>query len=113
MILWLDNHLSPALARWIEMELQIKCTVVRDLGLARAADSEIFAKARDEGAVLVTKDRDFAELVDRVGSPPAIVLLSCGNTSTAFLQGLLRDRLPIALALIAGGEPLVEIGGDA
>jgi predicted nuclease of predicted toxin-antitoxin system len=101
------------LARWIETEFHLKCIVVRDLGLARAADSEIFAKARDVSAILVTKDRDFAELVDRVGSPPAIVLLSCGNTSTAFLQDLLRERLPAALALVASGEPLVEIGGDA
>lgn len=113
MKLWLDNHLSPALARWIATEFNHECVVVRDLNLARASDPDIFAKAREAKVVLVTKDRDFAELIDRRGAPPAIVLLTCGNTSTAHLQVLLRDRLPAALALIEQGEPLVEIGGEA
>ncbi len=63
-------------------------------------------------AVLITKDSDFAELVDRRGAPPAIVLLTCGNTSTAHLKTLLVDRLPAALTLVEQGERLVEIGGD-
>lgn len=113
MIIWLDNHLSPALARWIAAELGHQCLVVRDKGLARAADSAIFHGARNANAVLVTKDRDFAELVDRLGPPPAIVLLTCGNTSTAYLSSILRTRLAAALALIEHGEALVEIGGEA
>lgn len=113
MKLWLDNHLSPALGRWIAAEFQHECVGVRDLNLARASDALIFAKAGEAGAVLITKDRDFAELVDRRGAPPAILLLTCGNTSTAYLQVLLRDRLPAALTLIEEGEPLVEIGGEA
>ena len=112
MILWLDNHLSPALARWLVSEFNIQALAVRDIGLARAADAEIFYRARAAEAVLVTKDRDFAELVDRLGAPPAIVLLTCGNTSTANLSNLLKPRLPAASALIEQGEPLVEIGGD-
>lgn len=112
MIIWLDNHLSPALAAWIALTFQRPCTAIRDLGLARAPDRDIFHKARDAGAILVSKDRDFAELVDRLGQPPAIILLTCGNTSTANLQTLLLTRLPAALALIAGGEPLIEIGGE-
>lgn len=113
MIVWLDNHLSPALAEWISTDLKHECTVVRDVGLARASDLEIFRNARAVAAVLITKDRDFAELVDRLGAPPSIVLLTCGNTSTANLRDLLAASLPAALALIGGGEPLVEIGGDA
>ncbi len=113
MIIWLDNHLSPALARWIAVEFGHICVPIRDLGLATASDPKIFHEAKAVGAVLITKDRDFAELVDRVGAPPAIVLLSFGNTSTAHLQRLLEFRLPVALALIQSGEPLVEIGGDA
>lgn len=113
MIIWLDNHLSPALARWISTEFKHECVVVRDLGLSRASDLAIFKGARDVASVFVTKDRDFAELVDRLGPPPAILLLTCGNTSTANLKVLLQDRLPAALAMIGGGEPLVEIGGDS
>ncbi|MBX9746215.1 MAG: DUF5615 family PIN-like protein [Hyphomonadaceae bacterium] len=113
MIIWLDNHLSPALAEWITASFHHECKVVRDLGLARVSDVEIFRNARAVGAILMTKDRDFAELVDRLGAPPAIILLSVGNTSTAHLKSLLAPRLPTALALIQSGEPLVEITSES
>lgn len=109
MTIWLDNHLSPALARWIESEFGETCSQVRDLGLARAPDPEIFSRARDAARILVTKDRDFAELVTRLGPPPAIVLLAVGNTSTAFVREKLGAQLRQALSLIEAGEPIVEI----
>jgi predicted nuclease of predicted toxin-antitoxin system len=108
--IWLDNHLSPALARWIELEFAGPCVQVRDLGLARAADRELFDAARLRATSLVTKDRDFAELVAWLGPPPGIILLSCGNTSTAYLRDMMRNQLAEAPRLIRGGEPLVEIG---
>ncbi len=110
MTIWLDNHLSPMLARWIEEQFAEPCVQIRELGMASAPDPVIFSAARAAGASLMTKDRDFAELVSRLGQPPNIVLLSCGNTSTAYLQSILRDRLSEALKLIRAGEPLVEIG---
>lgn len=88
------------------------CLQVRDLGMARASDLAIFTAAASQARVLMTKDRDFAELVDRIGPLPAIILLTLGNTSTARVKEVLEMRLPIAMSLIASGEPLVEIGGD-
>ncbi|MEQ1706912.1 MAG: DUF5615 family PIN-like protein [Terricaulis sp.] len=111
MTIWLDNHLSPKLAKWIGDEFGEACAQVRDLGLARAPDCDIFAAAKTRASALITKDRDFAELVTRLGPPPAIILLSLGNTSTAYLRTVLRDQLGVALALVRNGEPLVEIGG--
>jgi predicted nuclease of predicted toxin-antitoxin system len=111
--IWLDNHLSPALARWIASEFGEPCIQVRDLGLARALDREIFSAARSAARAFVTKDRDFAELVARLGPPPGIILLSCGNTSTAYIRSTLRDQLAEALSLTAASEPLVEIGRSA
>ena len=111
MTIWLDNHLSPALARWIADEFGEPCVQVRDLGLARAADNAIFMAARLTATAFMTKDRDFAELVERLGTPPGIVLLSCGNTTTAYLRDVLGERLGQALSLIRAGEALVEIGG--
>jgi predicted nuclease of predicted toxin-antitoxin system len=108
--IWLDNHLSPNLALWIGDAFGEPCVQVRDLGMARAADLEIFSAARRGATVLISKDRDFAELVARLGPPPGIILLSCGNTSTARLRDILDGRLGEALALIRNGEPLVEIG---
>jgi len=108
--IWLDNHLSPKLALWIGDIFGEPCVQVRDLGLARAADLEIFSTARKDATVLISKDRDFAELVARLGPPPGIILLSCGNTSTVYLREIMRGHLGEALAMIHKGEPLVEIG---
>lgn len=85
---------------------------MRALDFARASDTTIFSAARDKARLLITKDRDFAELVARLGPPPAIILLTCGNTSTDHVKNVLRMELLQALALINGGEPLVEIGGS-
>jgi len=108
--IWLDNHLSPALARWTAERFGEACIQVRDLGLGRAPDRDVFSAAQGAARVLVTKDADVAELVARLGPPPAIILLTCGNTSTAHLRTILASRLSTALDLIATGEPLVEIG---
>ncbi|MGD9965356.1 MAG: DUF5615 family PIN-like protein [Hyphomonadaceae bacterium] len=62
-------------------------------------------------SVFITKDRDFAELVTRLGPPPSIILLSCGNTSNVYVRAVLRNELAAALTLARSGEPLVEIGG--
>jgi len=110
--IWLDNHLSPLLARWIGEEFGEPCVQLRDLGLARAMDRDIFLAARDQARVIITKDSDFVELVTRLGAPPAIILLTCGNTSTSHVKSMLRSQLATALQMIATGEQLVEIGGE-
>jgi predicted nuclease of predicted toxin-antitoxin system len=108
--IWLDNHLSSALARWIGEEFGEPCLQVRDLGLERASDAQIFAAAKSAARAFVTKDRDFVELVVRLGPPPGIIILSIGNTSTAHIRATLRGQLAEALRLIESGERLVEIG---
>lgn len=111
MIIWLDNHLSPAVARWIASRFGFDCKPIRDLGLSAASDEIIFKKARQVDAVLLTKDRDFAELVNRLGPPPRVIWLTFGNTSSSRLIEILDARLETALALLEGGA-LVEITGD-
>lgn len=108
-MIWLDAHLAPALAAWIVQSCGQPAAHLRELGLRDAKDREIFAAARAANAVLLTKDADFVDLVRRLGPPPAIVWLTCGNTSNLALRELLRTMLPRALALIESGETLVEI----
>jgi predicted nuclease of predicted toxin-antitoxin system len=45
------------------MEFDLEASAVRDLGLRDAKDREIFDAARKDGVVVMTKDRDFVELV--------------------------------------------------
>jgi predicted nuclease of predicted toxin-antitoxin system len=110
--IWLDNRLSPDLATWISATFEKSCIQVRGLGLSRAHDREIFERARQAGAVLISKDADFAGLVLQLGPPPSLIWLTCGNTSDRALREIRATRLPAALALIDAGEAIVEIGGD-
>lgn len=110
-MIWVDAHLSPALARWISAELGSPALPVRDLGLGVAKDARIFAAAREAAVVVLTKDSDFVDLVERLGPPPQVLWLTCGNTSDAALRRILSQALPRALELLARGERLVEIGG--
>lgn len=110
MIIWLDAQLPPSVAAWITATLGIEAHAVRDLGLRHAKDAPIFQAARDAEAVVMTKDRDFMEMVQRLGSPPKVLWVTCGNTSNARLREILSRELPAAVARLEGGESLVEIG---
>ena len=110
-MIWVDAHLSPAVAKWIAAEFGHPAQSVRDLGLRNAKDKAIFAAAGQAKAIVMTKDADFAEMVDRLGPPPAVIWLTCGNTSNTALRILLKGTLPKAIELIGRGDALVEISG--
>ncbi|MBO3463046.1 DUF5615 family PIN-like protein [Aetokthonos hydrillicola Thurmond2011] len=112
MIIWIDAHLSPAIAAWITSTFGITALALRDISLRDAEDLEIFKAAKAQGVIFMTKDSDFVDLVDRFGAPPKIIWLTCGNTSNARLQEILSTTLLEALELLQGGEALVEIRGD-
>jgi predicted nuclease of predicted toxin-antitoxin system len=109
MKLWLDAQLSPVMARWLNQQFGVDAVAVRGLGLLQAKDRDIFLKAREAGAVVVTKDRDFIALLDTYGPPPQVLWITCGNTSNARLQEILLDAWATAAKLLGAGEPLVEI----
>jgi predicted nuclease of predicted toxin-antitoxin system len=109
MIIWIDAQLSPRLANWIQTTLGIQASSLRDVGLRDATDREIFRAAREADAIVMTKDSDFVTLQNQLGAPPQIIWLTCGNTSNQYLRNLLTTALPNAIALLEGGEDLVEI----
>ena len=110
MIVWVDAQLSPGTARWLSSRFAIEATPVRDLGLHESTDRQIFDAARTAGAVVMTKDRDFVEMVERRGPPPQVVWITVGNTSDQRLRGVLGRVFPEVIEILAAGEPLVEIG---
>lgn len=72
-------------------------------------DPEISDAARESGVVVVTKDRDFRELLERLGSHPSVIWINCCNTLNARLIEIPQCALPSALELLEQGESLVEI----
>lgn len=109
MIVWVDAQLSPHLAPWLTEHFDVEAFSARRLGLGHAMDREIFAKARDRSAIVMTKDHDFVRLVEQVGPPPQVLWITAGNTSNAHLKDLFAKTLEQALDLIRRGEPVVEI----
>ena len=66
---------------------------VKDHGLQRADDEEIWKTAKKEGLVIVSKDADFHERSFLRGFPPKVIWLRAGNCSTAELAKLLRSHV--------------------
>jgi len=79
------------------------------LGLRDAEDADIFLAAKQAGAIVITKDRDFVDLLDRFGAPPKIIWLTCGNTSNERLKQIFTTHLSAALEILAKGDNFVEI----
>ena len=109
MKVWIDAQLSPGLARWLGEHQAVEAFSARWLGLHDATDEAIFDAARSANAVVMTKDRDFVQLLERAGPPPQVIWITCGNTSNAHMRDILGQTFANALLLLRQGEPIVEI----
>ena len=107
--IWVDAQLSPHLAPWLTERFGIEAYSVRRLGYRDATDEAIFAAARGADAVVMTKDRDFLNLLDAQGPPPRVIWITMGNTSNARMRAVLESVFPEALASLRQGEAMVEI----
>jgi len=109
LILWIDAQSSPQIASWITEIWGIEADPLSELSLLHARDREVYAAAREAGAVIMTKDSDFPQLLERMGPPPQVVWITCGNTSSTRLRQVLQSALPTTLKMLEQCEPLVEI----
>lgn len=109
MIVRVDAQLPPNLVPWLRERFGLEVQAVRDLGLREARDRQIFLAARAAGAVIMTKDGDFLDLLDQLGPPPSVLWITCGNTSNVRLKQVLEGTLRPAIELLTAGEALVEI----
>lgn len=107
---WLDAQLPPALAFWLRENSSVQAFSLRELGLRDADDIQIFNRARKDGCVLMSKDSDFVALVQRLGPPPQLIWVTCGNVTNSNLKAMFSAVFNQALDLLAAGEAIVEIG---
>lgn len=103
-----DAQLPPALARAIA-DAGYTAQHVADVGLLHAADVPIWNFACEHGCVLITKDEDFAAIRRRSKRGASVVWLRLPNTSRLALLAWFIPRLPQVIALVEGGEPLIEL----
>lgn len=103
-----DAQLPPALARWLRAGGH-EAEHVEELGLRAGSDRTIWERALQTGAIIVTKDEDFAARSAQAGAPPIIVWLRVGNSTNRALLSWLGPRMPGIEALLAQGSLLVEV----
>jgi predicted nuclease of predicted toxin-antitoxin system len=103
-----DANLPPALAVWLISEGH-EAHHVSDLDMLTSPDREIWARAREMDACIVTKDEDFILLqaLDRGG--PSIVWIRIGNALREVLLRRLPSLWPAVISAIEHGEKLVEV----
>lgn len=109
-LIWVDAQLPLVLARWLRETFSVEAFSLRELGLRDAEDIQIFEAARQSGAILISKDSDFVDLVQRLGTPPQLLWVTCGNVTNANLKAIFSLVFTKALELAAAGEAIVEIG---
>ena len=91
MRLLFDQNLSPRLVSLLA-DLFPDSVHARELGLQAAKDKYVWRTAKQEGYVLVSKDKDFHERSLMAGHPPKVIWIRLGNCSTDEIASLLRRR---------------------
>jgi predicted nuclease of predicted toxin-antitoxin system len=64
---------------------------IREIGLRDASDAEIWAYAKANGYVIVSKDSDFQQRSLLEGAPPKFIWLRVGNCAVGKTESLLRS----------------------
>ena len=104
----IDAQLPPALARWLTSKGQ-EAQHVADVGLASAPDKEIWNYALAAGAVIVSKDDDFAQRRVLAAEGPAVVWVRLPNTRRRELLVWFEGILPQIVQALERGETLIEV----
>ena len=79
------------------------------MGLREADDSAIWAYALQSGAIIVTKDEDFAARSAQAATAPTIVWLRVGNTTNRVLRLWFESRLAGIVQLAGQSHRLIEV----
>jgi len=103
-----DNQLPAALARWLRDQGHVAEHAL-ELNLAQAPDRFLWHYAAEHGAVIVTKDEDFAQMVTLRPEPVPVVWLRIGNCRTPALLALFAAALPALTEQLANGIRLIEV----
>jgi predicted nuclease of predicted toxin-antitoxin system len=107
--LLLDENLSHRALPGLQAAYPGSSQVVLE-GLSGADDRSVWAHAKAQGFVLVTKDDDFNHLAALFGPPPVVIRLAFGNCSTArVVEALLAHQAALDEVVGRGEVGLIEL----
>jgi len=102
-----DMGISQGVVEWLRSEGH-DATHLREQGLQRVPNGEIFAKAATEARVVLTFDLDFGEIVALLGEHmTSVILFRLHNTRTPHVIDRLRTVLAESSQVLAEGAILV------
>ncbi|MCB9866809.1 MAG: DUF5615 family PIN-like protein [Phycisphaerales bacterium] len=102
-----DMGVSQSVVRWLRSRGH-DAVHLRDEGLHRLANGEIFAKALIEHRVILTFDLDFAEIIALSGLEVAsCVIFRTSNARSPFLIDRLSAVMPLVEAPLQNGAIVV------
>ena len=104
----IDAQLPPALARWIASQGH-PATHVFGVGLPSADDPVIRERARNDRAVISSKDEDFVDRWLLSDQPVPLVWIRKGNCSNRVLMAWLEPLWPDTVKRLEQGERLIEL----
>jgi predicted nuclease of predicted toxin-antitoxin system len=103
-----DAQLPPAFAVYLSRR-GFPSEHVNRIRLGGAGDLAIWKHAIQTGAVLITKDEDFAVLARQQTRGPQVVWIKLGNITNAALQAAIDPILDEILDSLKAGERLIEV----
>ena len=104
----IDAQLPPTLAS-LHKRADHQARHVEEAGLREATDPAVWDQAVREGAVIFTKDEDFALRRLPAQTEPTVVWLRLGNSSNLALQRWLMPLLPAIERMVASGDGVIEL----
>lgn len=103
--IWLDTHISPAIAKWMGEYTGYSVKSAYALTLHALEDKAIYDMAKAQGKIIIlSKDADFPELINRLGSPPKLINIRIGNCDNKALWGFLKPHIKEAIALLVSSD---------
>jgi predicted nuclease of predicted toxin-antitoxin system len=103
-----DNQLPATLVGWLT-DRGYQAEHVLALQLAQSRDEVIWERAARDGAVIVSKDEDFARLTLVRPETVAVVWLRVGNCRTSALLATMERAWPDLVQQLDAGARLIEV----
>ena len=106
-----DQPVSPILADWLRQSGH-DAYHVREHGLSRSPDTDLFERAVDEDRIIITADLDFSRIIALSGrESPGLILFRGGSLTDDQMLSLLKtvlkqvheDQLPRSVSVIDRG----------
>ena len=91
MKLLFDQNLSHRLVALFSAEFP-GSQHVRNVGLAKAPDPDVWIYSKANGFAITSKDTDFEQRSLLYGHPPKVIWIRLGNCSTAAVANLLQSK---------------------